>query len=63
MATFHLGREEAFERLRRHARSHRVRLEEVASELLKATEEAAKLYESLSQQISTGKPQTLCRNS
>jgi response regulator NasT len=34
MATFHLGREEAFERLRRHARSHRVRLEEVASELL-----------------------------
>jgi response regulator NasT len=63
MATFHLGREEAFERLRRHARSHRVRLEEVASELLKATEEAAKLYESLSQQISTNKPQTLCRNS
>jgi response regulator NasT len=63
MARFHLGREEAFERLRRHARSHRVRLEEVASELLKATEEAAKLYESLSQQISTGKPQTFCRNS
>jgi AmiR/NasT family two-component response regulator len=63
MATFHLGREEAFERLRRHARSHRVRLEEVASELLRSTEEAAKLYESLSHQISTGKPQTLCRNS
>jgi len=63
MATFHLGREEAIERLRRHARSHRVRLEEVASELLRATEEAAKLYESLSHQISTGKPQTLCRNS
>jgi response regulator NasT len=63
MATFHLGREEAIERLRRHARSHRVRLEEVASDLLRATEEAAKLYESLSHQISTGKPQTLCRNS
>ena len=63
MATFHIGREEAFERLRRHARSNRVRLEEVASELIRATDEAAKLYESLSQQVSTGKPHTLCRNS
>jgi AmiR/NasT family two-component response regulator len=63
MATFHIGREEAFERLRRHARSNRVRLEEVASELLRATDEAAKLYESLSQQVSTGKPHTLCRSS
>jgi AmiR/NasT family two-component response regulator len=63
MATFHVGREEAFERLRRHARSNRIRLEEVASELLRATDEAAKLYESLSNQVSTGKPQTLCRDS
>jgi len=63
MATFHIGREEAFERLRRHARSNRVRLEEVASELLRATDEAAKLYESLSHQVSTGKPPILCRNS
>jgi len=63
MATFHIGREEAFERLRRHARSNRVRLEEVASELLRATDEAAKLYESLRQQVSTGKPHTLCRDS
>jgi response regulator NasT len=63
MAMFHIGREEAFERLRRHARSNRVRLEDVASELLRATDEAAKLYEPLSQQVSTGKPHTLCRNS
>jgi two-component system, response regulator PdtaR len=63
MATFHIGREEAFERLRRHARSNRVRLEEVASELLRATDEAAKQYEALSQQVSTGKPHTLCKNS
>jgi two-component system, response regulator PdtaR len=63
MGTFHIGREEAFERLRRHARSNRIRLEEVASELLRATDEAAKLYESLSQQVSTGKPHTLCRGS
>jgi AmiR/NasT family two-component response regulator len=55
MATFHIGREEAFERLRRHARSNRVRLEEVATELLRATDEAAKLYESLSQPVSTAK--------
>jgi response regulator NasT len=63
MAMYHIGREEAFERLRRHARSNRVRLEEVASELLRATEEAAKLYEALSQQVSTIKTPTLCRNS
>jgi AmiR/NasT family two-component response regulator len=63
MGTFHIGREEAFERLRRHARSNRIRLEEVASELLRATDEAAKLYESLSLQVSTGKPHTLCRGS
>ena len=63
MAMFHVGREEAFERLRRYARSNRVRLEEVASELLRATDEAAKLYESLSQQVSTGKPHKLCRSS
>jgi len=63
MATFHIGREEAFERLRRHARSNRVRLEDVASELLRATDEAAKLYEPLSQQVSTGKPHTLCKSS
>lgn len=63
MATFHVGREEAFERLRRYARSNRVRLEDVASELLRTTDEAAKLYEALSHQVSTGKSNTLCRNS
>jgi len=63
MATFHIGREEAFERLRRHARSNSVRLEEVASELLRTAEESAKLYEPLSHQVSTSKPHTVCRNS
>jgi len=63
MATFHIGREEAFERLRRHARSNRVRLEDVASELLRTADEAAKLYEPLSQHVPAGKPGTLCRNS
>ena len=63
MATLHIGREEAFERLRRHARSNRIRLEEVASELLRATDEAARLYESLSHQVPAGKPHALCRDS
>jgi AmiR/NasT family two-component response regulator len=63
MATLHIGREEAFERLRRHARSNRIRLEEVASELIRATDEAARLYESLSHQVPAGKPQALCRDS
>jgi response regulator NasT len=63
MATFHIGRQEAFERLRRHARSNRIRLEEVASELLRATDEAARLYESMSHPVPAGKPHTLCRDS
>jgi response regulator NasT len=63
MATLRIGREEAFERLRRHARSNRIRLEEVASELLRATDEAARLYESLRHEVPAGKPNTLCRDS
>ncbi len=47
MSRFQLGQQAAFERLRRYARSHRVRLEEVATQLLRATEEAAKVYDSL----------------
>lgn len=58
MATLHIGREEAFERLRRHARSSRIRLEEVAGELLRVTDEAAKLYGLLSRQASAGKRHT-----
>jgi two-component system, response regulator PdtaR len=47
MARFKIGQVEAFERLRRNARSRRIRLEEVVGELLKATEETAKFYHSL----------------
>jgi two-component system, response regulator PdtaR len=44
MSRFRLGREDALERLRRHARSNRIRLEEVATELLRVHEESARLY-------------------
>lgn len=47
MSRFHITQKEAFERLRRHARSTRAGLEEVAEALLRATEEAAVLYEKL----------------
>ncbi len=49
MAKFQIGQQEALERLRSYARSRRTRLEAFASELLKATDEAGKLYESLNQ--------------
>ncbi len=52
MEKFHVGRQEAFERLRRHARSQRARLEEVASQLLTASDQAGTLYESLGRQMS-----------
>ena len=55
MARFRIGREEALERLRRHARSNRIRLEEVASELLRVNDESVRLYESLSHSGSTRK--------
>lgn len=47
MARFQIGEREAFGRLRRHARSTRTRLEEVAEALLRATEETSQLYEKL----------------
>jgi len=47
MARFQIGQQEAFERLRRLARSRRVRLEQVVAELLQATEATGKIYESL----------------
>jgi len=52
MARFHVSQQEAFERLRRHARSKRTRLEQIATELLTASDQAGKLYEALSHQIS-----------
>jgi response regulator NasT len=52
MARFQIGQEEAFERLRRQARSRRTRLEEVAAELLRVNDEADKLYEPLSHGVS-----------
>jgi response regulator NasT len=60
MARFRLSREEALERLRRHARSNRIRLEEVASELLRVHEESARLYGSLSHCTPTQKVGARC---
>ena len=51
MAKFHVSQQEAFERLRRHARSKRTRLEQIATELLAASNQAGKLYEALSHRI------------
>ncbi len=48
MARFRIGRDEALERLRRHARSNRIRLEEVATELLRMNDESVKMYDALS---------------
>lgn len=47
MAKFQIGQQEALERLRQKARSRRTRLEAFATELLRATDEAGKLYEAL----------------
>jgi two-component system, response regulator PdtaR len=47
MARFQLCQQDAFERLRRHARSQRVRLEEVAMQLLRASEETARVYDAI----------------
>ena len=56
MAKFRIGQKEALERLRRHARSSRTRLETLATELLRATDEAGKLYESLGRYVSERTP-------
>ncbi len=47
MATLHLTQKEAFERLRRHARAIRTRVEDVASKLLRGADKAGELYEAL----------------
>lgn len=49
MLRFQITQKDAFERLRRHARSTRSRLEDVAAALLRATEENTVLYEKLAQ--------------
>jgi response regulator NasT len=56
MARFQISQQEALERMRRHARSRRTRLEAFANELLKANDEAGKLYESLNQGPGSGSP-------
>ncbi len=53
MARFQIRQEEAFERLRRQARSRRTRLEEVATELLRMNDAIDRLYEPLRQGATT----------
>jgi two-component system, response regulator PdtaR len=62
MAKFQIGREEAFDRLRQYARSNRIRLEEVASDLLRVNEEGVRLYESL-RNVPSGRPRARCTES
>lgn len=45
MAKFNLGQHEAFERLRRRARSLRAKLEDVAAELLRVNDEAGRILQ------------------
>jgi two-component system, response regulator PdtaR len=63
MARLRIGRNEALDRLRRHARSNRIRLEEVASELLRMHEESLRLYDSLSHHVPARKPGSRCTDS
>ncbi|HVW67415.1 MAG TPA: response regulator [Steroidobacteraceae bacterium] len=53
MAKFNLGQHEAFERLRRHARSLRAKLEDVATELLRVNDEAGKILQEFAATPST----------
>lgn len=48
MGRLRLTQQEAFERLRQHARSRRKKLEDVAAELVQATDETARLFSCLS---------------
>jgi AmiR/NasT family two-component response regulator len=45
MAKFNIGQREAFERLRRHARSVRAKMDDVATELLRANDETGRMLE------------------
>ncbi len=59
MARFQIGQEEAFERLRRHARSTRARLEEVATELIRVSDEVDRLYEPLRHGPALRRPESM----
>src|SRR5262249_4869602 len=63
MARFRIGREEALERLRRHARSNRIRLEEGASELLRVNDESTKMFDVLNPCATARKPGARCTDS
>jgi response regulator NasT len=54
MGRFGIAQRDAFERLRRQARSTRVRMEEVAAELLHANEDAAKHFAMFSKEVAPG---------
>lgn len=56
MGRFGIAQREAFERLRRQARSSREKLEDVAIELLRASEEAAKHFAMFSREIGVANP-------
>ena len=51
MGRFGIAQREAFERLRRQARSTRSKLEDIASELLRANEDAAKHFAMFSREV------------
>jgi len=55
MARFRIGREEALERMRRHARSNRIRLEEVAAELLRGSDASVRVHEAISHSVAARK--------
>lgn len=56
MATFGLGKREAFERLRHRARSRRVRLDQVAAELVRAYDQAGRLLQQYAESAPPQKP-------
>ena len=56
MATFGVGKREAFERLRQQARSRRARLDEVATELVRAYDETGRLLQQYAQSVPPQKP-------
>lgn len=56
MATFGLGKREAFERLRQQARSRRAKLDDVAAELVRAYDETGRLMQQYAKSLPTEKP-------
>lgn len=61
MGRFGIAQRDAFERLRRQARSTRTRLEDVAAELLRANEGAAQHFAMFSREVPTSPPKTTPR--